>query len=244
MKILPMALLIGLFLIGCQPKITSFEECAAAGNPIMESYPRQCSANGQTFVEDIEQPQNMAKFIECSEEEKLAQACTFEYNPVCGIVDNGIRCVTTPCQSTDALTFGNKCGACSGQAYGYYEGACDEQTFVICKETFTGFDPEEFARNNNGICADICPKNFDPFVTQIGVELCIQHYGEEEIAGWEMCTRSSDSCNCVKAYETTSEEQIDNPEYRCVPEMYAERLLFRSGVDRLDENGQQSVAIA
>ncbi len=38
------------------PEITSFEECAAAGNPIMKSYPRQCSANGQTFVEQVELP--------------------------------------------------------------------------------------------------------------------------------------------------------------------------------------------
>lgn len=33
--------------------ITSFEECAAAGNPIMESYPRQCRINGITFTENI-----------------------------------------------------------------------------------------------------------------------------------------------------------------------------------------------
>jgi hypothetical protein len=34
--------------------IDSFEECAAAGNPIMESYPRQCRApDGQTFTEDV-----------------------------------------------------------------------------------------------------------------------------------------------------------------------------------------------
>lgn len=33
--------------------ITNFDECAAAGNPVMESYPRQCMANGQNFVEDI-----------------------------------------------------------------------------------------------------------------------------------------------------------------------------------------------
>jgi hypothetical protein len=33
--------------------ITSFEECVSAGNPIMESYPRQCAANGQTFTENI-----------------------------------------------------------------------------------------------------------------------------------------------------------------------------------------------
>lgn len=33
--------------------ITNFEECAAAGNPVTQSYPRQCSANGQGFVEEI-----------------------------------------------------------------------------------------------------------------------------------------------------------------------------------------------
>lgn len=34
--------------------ITNFAECAAAGNPVMESYPRQCNTpEGQHFVEDI-----------------------------------------------------------------------------------------------------------------------------------------------------------------------------------------------
>lgn len=34
--------------------VSSFEECVAAGNSIMESYPRQCRAkDGQLFVEDI-----------------------------------------------------------------------------------------------------------------------------------------------------------------------------------------------
>jgi hypothetical protein len=35
--------------------ITTFEECIGAGFPVMESYPRQCNANGQTFVEEIAQ---------------------------------------------------------------------------------------------------------------------------------------------------------------------------------------------
>lgn len=39
---------------GCgQVVIKNFADCAAAGNPVMESYPRQCRANGQTFAEDI-----------------------------------------------------------------------------------------------------------------------------------------------------------------------------------------------
>jgi hypothetical protein len=36
------------------PEVTSFEECIAAGNVVMESYPRQCHANGETFVEYID----------------------------------------------------------------------------------------------------------------------------------------------------------------------------------------------
>jgi hypothetical protein len=32
--------------------ITNFEECVAAGNPVMESFPEQCAANGETFTKD------------------------------------------------------------------------------------------------------------------------------------------------------------------------------------------------
>lgn len=35
-------------------KITSFEDCVAAGNPVMESYPEQCrTKDGRLFVRDI-----------------------------------------------------------------------------------------------------------------------------------------------------------------------------------------------
>ena len=34
--------------------IGSFEDCVAAGFPIMESYPRQCKAYGKTFVEELD----------------------------------------------------------------------------------------------------------------------------------------------------------------------------------------------
>lgn len=33
--------------------INSFEECVVAGNQVMESYPRQCSANGRVFIEEV-----------------------------------------------------------------------------------------------------------------------------------------------------------------------------------------------
>lgn len=34
--------------------VTNFKECIAAGNPAMESYPRQCIHDDQHFVEDID----------------------------------------------------------------------------------------------------------------------------------------------------------------------------------------------
>ncbi len=37
-------------------EVNSFEECVAAGGPVMESYPRQCNSNGKTFVEKINEP--------------------------------------------------------------------------------------------------------------------------------------------------------------------------------------------
>jgi len=52
MKIIITCLLLVL-VTACTQSITNFEECVAAGNPVMESYPRQCRANDQTFVEEI-----------------------------------------------------------------------------------------------------------------------------------------------------------------------------------------------
>ncbi|MCX6740318.1 MAG: membrane lipoprotein lipid attachment site-containing protein [Candidatus Parcubacteria bacterium] len=52
-------------------KVTDFESCVAAGNPVMESYPRQCRANGQNFVELIDGNLNNTNQIACSMEAKL-----------------------------------------------------------------------------------------------------------------------------------------------------------------------------
>lgn len=50
--------LIGIFIFwigeqGYRVSVANFEECVAAGNPIMESYPRQCRHGEQTFRENI-----------------------------------------------------------------------------------------------------------------------------------------------------------------------------------------------
>ena len=123
-------------------------------------------------------------------------------------------------------------------------GVTSQEQFVVCTETFTGFDPYKYANDSGAICVDSCPDNFDSFMTQMGVEYCIEQYGFDEIETWNICEKSSHSCNCVKAYESTNEQQITDAKYRCVPQTYADRLLFRSGVDSLDESGEQSVMIA
>jgi len=46
-------LIIGYLLLNRAPTVTSFEECVAAGNPIMESYPEQCNHNGKTYVRQV-----------------------------------------------------------------------------------------------------------------------------------------------------------------------------------------------
>jgi hypothetical protein len=48
---------------------------------------------------------------------------------VCAEVDNGVRCVTTPCDSTDQKEFANGCTACSdAKTHGYWPIACAELT--------------------------------------------------------------------------------------------------------------------
>ena len=41
---------------GGELTVSNFEECVAAGNPVMESFPRQCRAGDMTFVEALSGP--------------------------------------------------------------------------------------------------------------------------------------------------------------------------------------------
>lgn len=43
----------GIIFAGENSKINSFEECIDAGNPVMESYPRQCRTGDDTFTEVV-----------------------------------------------------------------------------------------------------------------------------------------------------------------------------------------------
>lgn len=53
------------------------------------------------------------------------QMCTKEYRPVCATRDTGVRCVTTPCPSTEQVTKSNACSACADEkVFSYVEGKC------------------------------------------------------------------------------------------------------------------------
>lgn len=63
--------------------------------------------------------------IQCTD--PRPQICTREYRPVCGLRDTGIRCITTPCPSTERKTYSNACSACSDpDVLEYTPGECDE----------------------------------------------------------------------------------------------------------------------
>ncbi|MFA7662733.1 MAG: Gmad2 immunoglobulin-like domain-containing protein [Patescibacteria group bacterium] len=62
-------------------EITNFEECVADGRPVMESYPRQCSANGQNFTENIGNTLEMQDMIQLTSpqpNQKISSPVTLE----------------------------------------------------------------------------------------------------------------------------------------------------------------------
>ena len=53
------------------------------------------------------------------------EMCTMIYDPVCASRDTGIRCVTTPCPSTENVTKSSGCNACSDpKVVSYVKGEC------------------------------------------------------------------------------------------------------------------------
>jgi len=126
--------IVAVFAVGCtqadeqQEQINSFEDCVNAGNPVMESYPRQCSANGQTFVEEIQNEipemsqdyceQGGGNWNECSSKCMLDNqgregvACTLQCEALCecgGIAGfscpEGYYCHLPETQIVDALGY-------------------------------------------------------------------------------------------------------------------------------------------
>lgn len=59
--------------------------------------------------------------------EKEVALCTLEYNPICGRIDTGIRCITTPCPSYDYETYSNQCFLDSKDAEFVHDGECGDE---------------------------------------------------------------------------------------------------------------------
>jgi hypothetical protein len=75
------------------------------------------------YAAPSQQPETREKWVVCTD--PRPQVCTEEYNPVCAQRDNGIRCIQAPCPSTDPVTYGNACKACSdAKVYAYRPGKC------------------------------------------------------------------------------------------------------------------------
>ncbi len=59
--------------------------------------------------------------------EQRPEICTREYRPVCATRDTGVRCVTTPCPSTEQRTYSNGCSACADEkVISYRLDACGD----------------------------------------------------------------------------------------------------------------------
>lgn len=100
-----------------QPVITNFEECVAAGNPIMESYPPRCmTKDGRSFTQDV--PQNAERNM------------TFNGCAVAG-------CSQQLCVSADeAPTIITTCEYRAEYAC-YKKASCERQTNGVCGWTET-----------------------------------------------------------------------------------------------------------
>jgi hypothetical protein len=64
-----------------QFRITNFETCVKAGNPVMESYPRQCTADGETFTEEILCTADVGTCPDGSYVSRVPPTCEFEPCP-------------------------------------------------------------------------------------------------------------------------------------------------------------------
>jgi hypothetical protein len=236
-------------LIECPPGIEKGGICTKEYNPVCangQTYGNKCEACSAQSVNQYEEgacegtgdinPDNgRVAFTQCTD--PRPEICTREYNPVCGEVDNGVRCITTPCDSSDKVTFGNACEACANAStYGYWPGECGNMPSDTPKQ---------------------CAASEDSYMSQLG-PVCIKHYGDAEIKKWKTCNTQAQCTagdSCVYATRTTDNKEVAwsgapneqgpyKESLRCVPEEYKNYLLHTSGVSGVDENGQSYSMIA
>lgn len=116
------------------PTITNFEQCKAAGNPIMESYPEQCVADGKTFVNEqqkaAEPKKDESKYLEIKEWEAKIKLDN-ETEDLYYISDTPSR-IYLRLKSLDKLfpkCMSNNFGLQYGRDQDKYSGHIDQTTF-------------------------------------------------------------------------------------------------------------------
>jgi hypothetical protein len=100
---------------------------AASNMPVETPAPSPAPAPSGSFAPNSEPPPGGGRmaYVQCPE--KRPEMCTHMYKPVCAEVDNGVRCVTTPCNSTDKKDYANACTACADpKVAGHWPVACAE----------------------------------------------------------------------------------------------------------------------
>ena len=119
--------------------VSNFEDCIAAGNPAMESYPRQCRHGDDTYTEVVDVPATPPPAPD-----DVPQICTMDYTPVCALVQ--VQCIKAPCPPL-FKTKGNECGAKSlgSMLLGYTPGECEKDLEATCKVDSDCLLPGEIA---------------------------------------------------------------------------------------------------
>ena len=111
-----------------EPETPSAEGTAEPAHDAPPAPEEPVAAQGEEPPAPEGESQGRLAFTQCDLEQR-PQACTREYRPVCAEVDNGVRCITTPCDSTDKKEFSNGCTACADvKTQGYWPVACAELT--------------------------------------------------------------------------------------------------------------------
>ena len=188
--------------------INSFEECAEAGNPIMESYPRQCRADDQTFTEEIDEP------IEVPAEEceqvcsKIGTRSEGWYDSCTGDLIEYANCAEPFCgddrcnENEDCHDCHEDCG-CSG----------DEQCFDSkCTPIFCGRDYE--CNDDNACTVDVCqfPEHPNAYCDHEEIEEC--DHGDDCCPAY--CDAETDNdCDPVCGNDVCEEDENDTCEEDC-----------------------------
>lgn len=196
-SILTIGLLVLAACAGEQTNAKTFDACVAEGNPVMESFPRQCRfADGTTVTEIIEED-----------------------------LDEGLDGLP---EEPAEMPRGKLAAP-----------------MAVCADDERRADAERVGYR----CVETCPDGYDAYMTQIALQVCIAHLGADEFATMATCERSTDCPSesvCIKTTRATDGEGplADLATYRCAPQPYYDYLLQTSGAATLDEDGEESVAIA